>query len=410
VRTENRNCQRISSRSRTHFESLDVDHVQTQAALDVEILQYRVDFAYGGGDLRLGGVHRQLVSQKLGEIQAAGFEELVRAFRFDLALVHQHHFVDLAQELQLVRDQNHDLVGQELADALVEQVFPHLGVHRAEGVVQEVDVGSLVHGSGEVDPGPLAPAQRNSLFPDDGLVAEGQQLEVSDQSAGPHHRVVPLLLELPPEENVLPDRTGKQPRLLRGVRHHPVNRDVSETGLHLPQDHVQEGGLPGADLADHGGQLPGLDLQRHVLQTDLVVDLGGHVDQGDLGVAALFGLLLRVALPVGTERSGVPHGRLGHQEKPFDSCYGNVGLRDLRNSVRKKESHGLSQDLVVRRDDEDFFGCDGPVSQDYGQDRQEDGESRGEHDERHDGPSDVRRGPQHDHLHPARTKAKRKSL
>lgn len=64
-----------------------------------------------------------------------------------LSIIHNHHQIRLSQKLQLVCGQNPRLALQVLGDALLEEVFADVGVHRGQGVVHEVDVGVAVYGS-----------------------------------------------------------------------------------------------------------------------------------------------------------------------------------------------------------------------------------------------------------------------
>lgn len=66
--------------------------------------------------------------------------------------------------MRCVRDQNNRLVRQVALDAVVEDVARDLGVHGAEGVVEEVNVPVTVHGTTQVDPLLLATAVNRSVY------------------------------------------------------------------------------------------------------------------------------------------------------------------------------------------------------------------------------------------------------
>lgn len=64
------------------------------------------------------------------------------------------------------------------SDALVEDVLAHMGVHSAEHVIQENDVGIRVDRSRQADPLLLSPRKVDALFPDLRLVSAVQDLKV----------------------------------------------------------------------------------------------------------------------------------------------------------------------------------------------------------------------------------------
>ena len=56
-------------------------------------------------------------------------------------------------------DKHDGLVSEHAADALLEDVFPNVGVHGAQRVVKEIDVAVGVHRPRQADSLLLAPAQ-----------------------------------------------------------------------------------------------------------------------------------------------------------------------------------------------------------------------------------------------------------
>ena len=67
---------------------------------------------------------------------------------------------------------------------LLEDVFPYVGVHCGQRVVQVVDLLVGVHRPREVDPLLLAAAEVDAVLPDLGQVAAGEDLQVGVQGAG----------------------------------------------------------------------------------------------------------------------------------------------------------------------------------------------------------------------------------
>lgn len=138
----------------------------------------------------------------------------------------------------------------------VKDVSGHHCVHSTEGIIEEVHLSLVVHCSGQVYPGLLAPAQGHAPLPHEGVVSirkllyvlgggetwgEGSQLRTKgqeggrlqgqkggrsqyprsgqskvmqvkgqpiymylDQCTGVYHRIVPLLVERVSKEDVLP--------------------------------------------------------------------------------------------------------------------------------------------------------------------------------------------------------------
>ena len=75
------------------------------------------------------------------------------------------------QRVQLVGDQDAGCALQQAADAAVQQVAPHVRVHRRQRVVQQHHIRARVAGAREGDPLPLPAAQVDALLADLRLVA-----------------------------------------------------------------------------------------------------------------------------------------------------------------------------------------------------------------------------------------------
>ena len=67
--------------------------------------------------------------------------------------------------------------------SLVKDVSADGGVHSAQRVVQQKDVGVRVEGSGQADPRPLTPAQADPAVTDQRAVSVGHDLQVLKQGA-----------------------------------------------------------------------------------------------------------------------------------------------------------------------------------------------------------------------------------
>ena len=65
-------------------------------------------------------------------------------------------------------DEEDCLVFEETADALLEEMPAHFGVHSGQGVVEEVEVGLPVAGSSQGDSGTLTTRQGNTSIPNQG--------------------------------------------------------------------------------------------------------------------------------------------------------------------------------------------------------------------------------------------------
>ena len=98
------------------------------------------------------------------------------------------------------------LVSQDAAVAVndpLEDVLPHVGVDGGEGVVEQVDLGVVVHRPGQAHPLLLAAAQVDPLLADLGLVSPGQDLQVLGEGARPQHLLVEAVLVALPKGYVV---------------------------------------------------------------------------------------------------------------------------------------------------------------------------------------------------------------
>ena len=78
---------------------------------------------------------------------------------------------------------------------LLEDVFPHVGVHSGEGIVEEVEAAVTVDTPGHAHPLLLSSRQIDPLLSDLYHVPARQHLQVGPEGAGLHHPVVQLLVE-----------------------------------------------------------------------------------------------------------------------------------------------------------------------------------------------------------------------
>ena len=102
--------------------------------------------------------------------------------------------VGAAQELQLVRDEDARAAAQVAEDAALEEVPRHAWVHRAQRVVQEVEVGAPVDGPRQVDARALPARERGAAVAHHRLVATRELLKVVAQRAHLRHLRVEVTL------------------------------------------------------------------------------------------------------------------------------------------------------------------------------------------------------------------------
>src|SRR5699024_8554585 len=86
---------------------------------------------------------------------------------------------------------------------LFKDVLRHRCINCGEWVVEQADVRVSVDRSGQVNSRLLASTQRDALLTDQGSISKGHQLEVSLQRAHLHHLLVPFIVELHAEQNVI---------------------------------------------------------------------------------------------------------------------------------------------------------------------------------------------------------------
>lgn len=106
-----------------------------------------------------------------------------------------------------MRRQNHYFIAEVTEDALLEDLLSNLRVDRGKGVIKEVDIGSLVYGSSQVNASSLATAEGNSSFPHDGLVAVGEEGKIPEEGAYLDHLLVTHPIVTATEKDVLANRT-----------------------------------------------------------------------------------------------------------------------------------------------------------------------------------------------------------
>ena len=161
------------------------------------------------------------------------------------------------------------LVAEDAAavvDDLLEDVLPDVGVDGREGVVEQVDLGVVVHRPRQAHPLLLPAAQVDPLLADLGPVAAGQHLQVGAERARVDGGVVGGAGEVRTEGDVVAHRAVLHPGLLRHVGHLAADGDSAGLDLQLSEEGADEGGLAGPDGAHDGGQRALPDLQVNVLQ------------------------------------------------------------------------------------------------------------------------------------------------
>lgn len=172
-----------------------------------------------------------------GELHVhTGLDQLVVGAReLDLAALEHHDAVRAHQLMGLMRDKDADLVLEQAVDALVHEMLGYVGVHRAQRVVEQVDVGLAVERPSDADASTLAAAQVDALLADDGELAVREEREVLVEAAGAHHSVELVRLIWLAKEDVLLDSGREYPRLLGHVEGLAVEENVPALLSHLAE-------------------------------------------------------------------------------------------------------------------------------------------------------------------------------
>ena len=272
------------------------------------------------GNVPLGVVHDHVGVQPVLLLQ----EVVVPPLLGDPAVLEEHQPVALLEVLHPVGDQQHRLVPQHHLHVLVEDVLADLGVHRGEGVVQQVDVHVGVQGPRQVHPLLLAARQGDAPLPDLGHVALGHGLEVGCEGTGLDDLLVPGLLHGAAHQDVVPQGGVEDPGLLGHEGQGAVHLEAAALQLHLAHDGGDERGLAGAhgpgdsekltaphakvqvEEAVHKDPLQGQDAILLPLVLPLLLGLGGLLAlpclldlPGQAGPGDLDALLGGLAAPVG---------------------------------------------------------------------------------------------------------------
>ena len=169
-------------------------------------------------------------------------------------------------------------------EALEEDVASDLVVEGTERVIDEHDVLIPVEGAGQVDSLLLASAQVDGLLADLCEVPGGELGDVVQEGAAEDALVVGLLVEGPPEKDVVLQGRVHQEGLLRDIAHRALGPDGPFGDLHLVHDGEEQTRLPAAHLTDDSDELAWLDVEIDVAQGDLVGGVLGVLEvRGDLG-------------------------------------------------------------------------------------------------------------------------------
>lgn len=161
----------------------------------------------------------------------------------DTALLHENDPVAAAEDVQLVRGQDPALVPEEPADGVVHDVAADVGIDGGERVIHEDDIGVEVDGTGDVQALLLAPGHRDAALADLRPVPVWKHLEVGSQGAGVDDPVVPLLVVLLAEQDVVPDRRVLDPGGLRTEGPRCAHPCGSLGHPHIASESREQGGL-----------------------------------------------------------------------------------------------------------------------------------------------------------------------
>mmetsp|Transcript_6336 Transcript_6336/g.18556 ORF Transcript_6336/g.18556 Transcript_6336/m.18556 type:complete len:787 (-) Transcript_6336:400-2760(-) len=178
----------------------------------------------------------------------------------------EHHCAGRGEELEVVSHQEDRLGPEETKDAVVEDVAGHLRVHRAETVVQEVEIRVRVDGAGDGDPLLLAAGEVDALLADFRHVAGGEDLQVVKESAGVEDSTVLVLIEGFAEEHIVLEGGVLDPGDLGGVGDGAAGGDGALGGLDLADEGAEEPRLAAARLPNGHTELAVVDLEVEVLE------------------------------------------------------------------------------------------------------------------------------------------------
>ena len=109
------------------------------------------------------------------------------------------------QELELVGHQNSHFVRQVVAQADLEDVLGYFGVHCAQGVVEEQNVGVRIHCSRQADSGLLTARNVDSSFSYPSIFFFVKDLHISAELAHVHDFPESLLVILETKKNIFLD-------------------------------------------------------------------------------------------------------------------------------------------------------------------------------------------------------------
>src|SRR5690606_35494253 len=248
-----------------------------------------------GGDLDRQG--RGFADEAVDEGRGRPVIDLVRRTDlFDIALAHDHEAVGELERLLLVMGDEHGRVAGGIVDLTQPsaQVTAHLGIERAEGLVEQ----QYARFDGE------RPRQGDAL-----ALAAGELVRIAVAKPRQLHEIEQLRgspPDLAPREAVAsaPDRQAEADivehvhmaeqrivledeadiafldRTQRRVA--AAEPDAAGIGTLQSGDQAQQGGLAGAGRAEQGDQFARTDVERHVMQGGIAAELLAYRSDGHI--------------------------------------------------------------------------------------------------------------------------------
>ena len=168
------------------------------------------------------------------------------ALRNDFAVIDDDNAIGMSQKLDLVRDEHARGVAQDAQQTLIHKPPRHVCVHSRQRVVEQEDVGTAIHSTGQLHASFLAARKVDATLTDLSLSASGQDFDVGVQSARAQRRIKLGRVVRRRERDVVLEARVADPARLGHVRHVPRARDGAAELVDFAQQRRQQRRLAAA--------------------------------------------------------------------------------------------------------------------------------------------------------------------
>mmetsp|Transcript_37001 Transcript_37001/g.96899 ORF Transcript_37001/g.96899 Transcript_37001/m.96899 type:complete len:765 (-) Transcript_37001:169-2463(-) len=295
---------------------------------------------------------------------------LVGAVEKDALVLNGHDTIGLGQDLPRVGHQHNGLpLEQRPPEALLEHVCGHVRIQRTHHIIEEDHVRVVVDRAAQGHALLLAPGEVDPSVADLSLVPLREHVQVGLEGAGFQDLVVAPgiqrlpILRLRPHQDIPPQRRVTNKSILRAVPHGPPYRHATHVRREgqLPQQGLQEPGLPGPGAADDDDELPLLHGEGHAPGPLVGLEEDAAVDPADLrGIQRHRGLRRQRRRLNSHEPVGVAGLGIGQVQEGLQPLRRHLGL-EQEPGEHRPSTEGEGDDTEQRQGGEGGGRVQGPA-------------------------------------------------